>query len=95
MTILQRHGIAAGVVQNPSDLVQDPQLAALNTFWTLAHRELGDFSHLGELFGLPMTPAEGIRGAPCLGEHTEYVCRELLNMPENEFSELLVDGVFE
>jgi len=95
MDILQRHGVAAGVVKNPRDLVQDPQLIARNTFWELAHTELGNYLHLGELFRLPLTPAAGERAAPCLGEHTDCVCHELLNMPEEEFTELLLDGVFE
>lgn len=93
--VLQRHGVAAGMVESSRDLVQDPQLIARNTFWELAHRELGNYLHLGELFRLPLTPAAGERPAPCLGEHTEYVCHELLNMPEEEFTELLLDGVFE
>jgi len=93
--VLQRHGVAAGMVESSRDLVQDPQLIARNTFWELDHRELGNYLHLGELFRLPLTPAAGERPAPCLGEHTEYVCHELLNMPEEEFTELLLDGVFE
>ncbi len=95
MAILQQHGIAAGVVNSSRDLVNDPQLVARNTFWKLAHREMGDYLHLGELFRLSLTPAKAERGAPCLGEHTEYVCRELLKIPENEFTELLLAGVFE
>lgn len=95
MTILQGHGVAAGVVQNPRDLVRDPQLKARNTFWELPHREIGLFPHLGALFSLSQTPSSGERPAPCLGEHSEYVCRELLKMPEEEFIELLLDNVFE
>ena len=95
MTILQEYGVAAGVVQNPSDLIKDPQLTSRNTFWELPHRELGNYQHLGELFRLSLTPAMGEKPAPCLGEHTEYVCRELLNMTEDEFAQLLLDGVFE
>ncbi|MFC2016563.1 CaiB/BaiF CoA transferase family protein [Chloroflexota bacterium] len=95
MDILQKHSVAAGVVNNPRDLVQDPQLIARNAFWELAHTELGNYLHLGELFRLPLTPAVGERAAPCLGENTEYVCRELLSMSQEEFIELLIDGVFE
>lgn len=95
MATLQRHGIAAGVVQSACDLVRDPQLTARNTLWELTHRELGNYLHLGELFRLSLTPAAGERPAPCLGEHTEYVCRELLEMPDEEFIELLLDKVFE
>jgi hypothetical protein len=27
-------------------------------------------------------------------EHTEYVCRQILGIPEDEYIELLVDNVF-
>jgi len=33
--------------------------------------------------------------APCLGEHTEYVCTEILGMSNDEFLELYNTGVFE
>lgn len=95
MTYLQKHGVAAGMVERSCDLVQDIQLIKRNTFWELQHRELGNYVHLGELFRLSLTPATEERPAPCLGEHTEYVSREFLNMPEEEFVELLVDGVFQ
>jgi crotonobetainyl-CoA:carnitine CoA-transferase CaiB-like acyl-CoA transferase len=32
--------------------------------------------------------------APLIGEHTEYVCKEFLGIPEAEFDQLLVDGAF-
>jgi len=95
MAILQSHGIAAGVVQSPRNLVDDAQLRSRNIFWELSHREMGNYLHLGELFRLSLTPATAEKPAPCLGEHTDYVCHELLNMPEEEFTELLIEGVFE
>jgi hypothetical protein len=33
--------------------------------------------------------------APCLGEHTEYVCTEILGMSDEYFLELMQKGVFE
>lgn len=95
MHTLQKHGVAAGVVNTPRDLVEEPQLIARNTFWELAHAEMGNYRHLGELFHLPLTPAVAEKAAPCLGEDTEYVCSELLGMPQEEFIELLIAGVFE
>ncbi len=41
------------------------------------------------------TPYEIKRGAPRLGEHTEYVCSEILKMTNEEFVQLLNEGVFE
>ncbi len=95
MHILQENGVPAGVMQDPSDLVRDLQLAGLNTFWKLPQSEIGETVHLGELFHLPLTPAEAVRAAPSLGEHTEYVCRNILQMPEDEFTDLLLKGLLE
>jgi crotonobetainyl-CoA:carnitine CoA-transferase CaiB-like acyl-CoA transferase len=33
--------------------------------------------------------------APCLGEHTEYVCTRILGMSDEEFVDLFTEGVFE
>ena len=56
---------------------------------------MGDVAHLGTPFVMSKTPAEPTMAAPCLGEHTEYICKEFLKMPEEEFDRLLINGVFE
>jgi len=92
---LQSAGVSSGVVKNARDVCLDPQLAHYGHFWTLEHKEIGSLSHLGQPFKLEKTPAEPRTAAPCLGEHTEYVCKQLLGMSEEEFNQLLVSGVFE
>ena len=94
MSRMQDAGVAAGVVQNAKDLYADPQLEERGYFWVMEHKELGKFSHLGQPSILSKTPAKAYRPAPCLGEHTEYVCRELIGMSESEFDELLISGAF-
>jgi len=95
MTLMQQAGIAAGVVKNAKDVYEDPQLRERDAFWRLDHREIGPCTHLGAPFKMSKTPAKAERPAPCLGEHTEYVCRQFLGMSQEEFDELLVAGVFE
>ena len=46
-------------------------------------------------FRMSLTPEEMKRPAPCLGEHTAYVCTELLGMSDREFLGLLAEGTFE
>lgn len=94
MRRMQDVGVAAGVVQDARDLYEDPQLKERAYFWVMEHKELGKFSHLGQPSILSKTPAKPYRPAPCLGEHTEYVCRELLGMSEREFDKFLIDGAF-
>jgi len=92
---MQVGGVATGIVETIQDLFQDPQLKHRNHFWVMNHKEMGPFPHLGQAAVLSETPAQPRMPSPCLGEHNEYVCREILGMPEAEFDQLLVEGVFD
>jgi len=91
--VLQREGIAAGMVQSPADLFDDPQLRHREHFQVLEHPEIGRHSYEMPAFRLSQTPARLRTAAPCLGQHNEYVCRELLGMSDGEFVQLLNEGV--
>ena len=93
MTLMQEAGVAAGVVLNGRDLHEDPQLKLRNYFRPVSHPEMGTIygSTGGPL--LPKTPCR-LGSPPSLGEHTEYVCREILGLSDVEFVELLNEGIF-
>ncbi len=93
MTLLQGVGIAAGVVQDAADLSQDPQLRARGFFVELDHPVLGQTSFDGSPVKLSDTPACFQQAAPLLGQHNEYVYRQLLGMSEEEFDQYTKDGV--
>jgi len=95
MATLQGAGIDAGVVQTFEDLNADPQLAHRRHFRTVEHRVIG--KHLAETTAVRFSQTGGeIRmPAPCLGEHSEYVYRELLGMSAEEFARLEAEGVFQ
>lgn len=95
MQLMQSAGVAAGIVESPDELLQDPQLDHRKYFWHMLHSELGNYPHLGESFKMSQTPIEALIPAPCLGEHTEYVCREIIKMTDDEYLKLLLEGVFE
>ena len=96
MNLMQESGIAAGVVQNHQDLMEnDPQYKHRKFFRTLNHPEMGTYRVRGEPLSLSETPYELRLHAPCLGEHTEYVCTEILGMSNDEFLELFNAGIFE
>jgi benzylsuccinate CoA-transferase BbsF subunit len=94
MKRMQAAGIPAGIIQNGQDLCNDPQLHHRNYFWELNHKAIGPYPHLGEPVILSETPSEGRMPSPCLGEHTEFVCRDILGMKGAEFKELKEAGVF-
>jgi benzylsuccinate CoA-transferase BbsF subunit len=87
-------GVPAAVVHSAERIYNDPHLKGRNHFWKMRHKVLGQFTHLGQSFILSKTPAEHRMPAPCLGEHTEYVCCSLLGMSDAEFANLVEKGVF-
>lgn len=95
MERMQKAKIPAGVVESNKDLFHDPQLEHRHHFWKLKHPETGLNAYDGLSFRMSKTPAELCLPAPCLGEHTSYVCTELLGMAGEEFTQLLAEGIFE
>ena len=94
MTRMQAARVPAGMVNDAKDLYYDPQLKHDNLFWLMDHEEIGPFSHLGQPVKLSKTPAHPRMPAPCLGEHTEFLCKEILGISGKEFHELSETGVF-
>ncbi len=95
MAALQAAGVPAGVVQRCSDLHRDPQLKHRGHWVTLDHCEMGPTVYDGIPFRLSETPGQLERAAPCLGEHTEFVLRELLGYTDEEVAELAAAGALE
>ena len=92
---MQRAGISSGVVSNGEDLSKNPQLAARNFYQLLEHTEIGLSSYSNPPFKLSQSSVEVRKAAPCLGEHTEYVCREILGISDEEFINILQSGGLE
>jgi len=96
MMLMQQAGVPAGVVQDAEDiLVTDPQLRTRGYYVYLDHSVVGNSAYDGIAYKLSETPGKLTRAAPRIGEHTEYVCREVLGMTEEEISEYLVEEVLE
>jgi benzylsuccinate CoA-transferase BbsF subunit len=93
MALLQRQGVAAGVVQDASDLAEDPQLKERGFFIELDHPELGKTVSDAVPIRLSDTPARYTRAAPIQGRDNNYVYRELLGMSEDEIDKLREQGV--
>jgi len=93
--ILQSASVAAGVVSTGEDLNNNPQLAARGHYKMLNHTEIGPVPFSNPPFQFSDTPVDVRTAAPCFGEHTEYICREILKLSDEEFINLLQEGVFE
>ncbi len=95
MRRLQAAGVPAGMVQDARDLHADPQLQHRQHYTVLDHPETGPATYDTAAGKLSLTPGRLTRPAPCLGEHNQYVCGELLGISDEEFVTLLAEGVFE
>ena len=85
-------GIPASVVQRPMDVFADPQIEARGLKQLLTHSECGDVIHYGFCTRFSAR-SEMVRTAPpCLGEHNEYVLKELLGLPDIEIQRLMDAG---
>ncbi|MDP6452950.1 MAG: CoA transferase [SAR202 cluster bacterium] len=92
MRRLQRHGVSAGVVQNSQDLVENDPGFRNRHIRVMDHPEVGDMTLHGETISISgVDPV--VKLAPPMGEHTEYVLKEVLGLPETAVNELYVDGI--
>jgi benzylsuccinate CoA-transferase BbsF subunit len=95
MIMMQKAGVSAGLVETSEDMLDhDPQLRHSQFALELEHPEVGKYKVHRPPFLTPKAPYE-MRRTPLLGEHNEYVCREVLGMSDDEIAELVVEGVLE
>jgi crotonobetainyl-CoA:carnitine CoA-transferase CaiB-like acyl-CoA transferase len=95
MQKMQEAGVAAGIAAKSEDVYNNPQLKHRRHFWEMEHPEVGKLPWEGPPFILSKTPAEPKKPAPCLGEDNDYVYTELLGLSDEEFVQLMSEGVFE
>jgi crotonobetainyl-CoA:carnitine CoA-transferase CaiB-like acyl-CoA transferase len=93
MATLQEAGVPAGVVQNGRDCLEDEHLKARDYYVYLDHPEAGRTANDGPGFRLSKTPAQYRTPSPCLGEHNERVCKEILGLTDDDIADLLVEQV--
>jgi len=95
MNKMQAAHVAAGVVASGEDLVADPQLNYRGTHIIQEHPEIGPHIYHPPPYRFSKTPHELTMPAPCLGQHNEYVLKEILRMSDDEISDLVVAGALE
>jgi crotonobetainyl-CoA:carnitine CoA-transferase CaiB-like acyl-CoA transferase len=92
MNRLQEAGIAAGAVLDDRDAYNDPHLKAREFFQELTHPDVGTHPYPGLMWKASKTPNK-IRTPPvCLGEHNEYVYKDLLGVSDEEYEKLKQEG---
>jgi crotonobetainyl-CoA:carnitine CoA-transferase CaiB-like acyl-CoA transferase len=74
------------------EIVDDPQLAANDLWWSSVHSELGRITQTGEVVKLSATPMRLGPTAPRLGEHTRELLAEI-GLAEERIDALIAAGV--
>jgi len=93
---LQSKGVPASVVQSARELLDiDEHIKERGFYVYLDHPEAGHTAYDGPPFVLSKTPGELKSPAPMLGEHTEYVTKEILGLNDDDIADLMVAGALQ
>ncbi len=90
MGMMQAAGVAAGVVETGEDLLEnDAQYKHRHTFVELDHPVDGKYRSNSGAHFLLSKHSPVLKRAPLLGEHNDYVFKELLGLSEKEYNRLV------
>ncbi len=90
--LLQTEGVPSGAVHDQRELYEDSQMVARGYFEQLEQPSTGMHPYTGMMWKMTDTPNGVRRPAPMLGEHNEYVFKELLGLSDSEYADLEQNG---
>ena len=93
MHLLQGEGVPCGPVLNSKDLFSDPHLVARSHFQDVTHPLAGTYAHPAPPWKMSRTPLRIRYPAPLLGEHNDYVYKELLGYSDEECARFEAEGI--
>ena len=96
MSALQSAGVPAGAVLDSKDLLFDPHLRERRFYEVVRHHPstgMPPLPYAGRPWKLSETPAVPPKPAPIMGEHNEFVLRELLGLTDREVARLEEEGI--
>ncbi len=92
----QEYGVLGGPINSFADLYHDAHFQERNFFQQIDHPTTGPLAYPGYHIKLHLGDGESMperRRAPLLGEHTDEILRERLNLGADEISDLRAQGV--
>jgi crotonobetainyl-CoA:carnitine CoA-transferase CaiB-like acyl-CoA transferase len=92
MHILQQEGVPAGIVMDEHDAYNNPHLKERGFFEELTHADCGTHLYPGLPFKMSNTPNRLRRPPVRLGEHNEYVYKEIIGVSDEEYQVLIDKG---
>ena len=91
--VLRAAGVPSGRIQSVAEVCEHPQTAARDMVVDLDHPMAGSIRLTGVPIKLSETPGSVESPPPVLGEHTNQVLSDWLDMPAPEVEALRRDGV--
>lgn len=93
-SILQKVGVPSNMIEKSQDLFEDAQLEHRRFFTWLEHSEMGYVPYEPQsTYIMSKAPREINQPSPCLGEHNEYVFKEILGYTDDDISNFMAEGV--
>ena len=92
--ILLERGVPVGAINDLGQLVEHPQVKARGSLVEVVHKRLGKVRITGPAARLSETPAAVRSASPLMGEHTEEVLAEMLDLGSAQIAELRAAGAF-
>lgn len=91
MKILNEHNIPCGPILSMKELAEEPSLRATGTVVEVDHPIRGKYLTVGQPIKLSDSPAE-VKRSPLLGEHTEEILRDVLDLSQDEIEATWASG---
>ena len=93
MESLQRVGIAAGAVLDSADVYNDKSAKERSFLQKIEEPDAGTRTLTGRMWRLAETKVSSRAHAPTLGEHNDYVLRDLIGLSSDEIAALEREGI--
>ena len=87
------NGIPAGLIYKAKDMIKDPHFKARNTIIDIEHPDFGIIKMQNVAPRLSYNPGQIHHVGPRLGEHNDYVLRQLLKKNEKDLESLKKEGI--
>ena len=87
------NGIPAGLIYKAKDMIEDPHFKARQAIIDITHPEFGKIKMQNVAPKLSNNPGKVYKVGPILGEHNNYVFKEILQKSEDEIKNLKESGV--
>ncbi|WP_370326656.1 CaiB/BaiF CoA transferase family protein [Euzebya sp.] len=93
LAAMEEGSVPAGRVYTARDMLADPHFAAREAIVRIAHPSFGEVPMQNVFPRLSATPGRVRHAGPALGEHTDAVLAELLDLDDDQIAALHADGV--